>query len=128
MSQGSFEELDNDFMKQLRTEREKSVAPAILKGFSASVLAKIEQKNKKPAGARLIAPVLVPAFAMILLASVFALKNPSFQMPSAQPYMDMMLAGTADLSDEISAFEELGVWGDEDQEILGVSDLDAAPE
>lgn len=132
MSNESFEKRDQDFMEKLKTEREKGVSPEILRGFSASVEAKIRQKEVKkcnrPLGARLMAPVLVPVFAVILLASVVVFKNPSFHMPGPEPTMAMMLTSTADLSDEIAALEELGVWGDEDSELLDISGLEAMPE
>ena len=35
----------------------------------------------------------------------------------------MILTSTVDLSDEIAALEELGVWWDEDEKILDIPDL-----
>ena len=135
MTGESFEKLDQEFMDKLKAEREKTVSSGILKGFSASVSATIDEKEKKSSETairevrhRWILPVMAPAFAVILLASAVAVKNPFFHAPSSMSYMDMMLVGTADLAEEISALEELGLWGDEDREILGVSDLEAAPE
>lgn len=127
MNSESFEKLDQDFMDRLKSRREKGVPPEMLRDFSASVEAKIREKEagkgSMPSGRRWITPVLVPAFAVMLLASVVVFKSPSFHMPSPQPYMNMMLTSNADLSDEISALEELGVWGDEDEKILDISDL-----
>ena len=128
MNKDDFEKLDEEFMDRLKTERQKSVSPGILKGFSASVMAKISERGKKTAPVRSLAPVWVPAFAVILLASAAAVKIPFFSVPSPAPYLNLMIAGTADLSEEISALEDLGVWGDEDREILGVSDLEVASE
>ena len=127
MDEKSFEKRDQEFMEALKTEREKGVSPEFLRGFSASVEAKIRQKESRQEN-RHLTPFLLPAFAVMILASFLVLKHPSFQAPAPQISMNMILTGTADLADEILAMEELGSWGDDDQEDLGVSDLEALPE
>ena len=127
MNQEPFEKLDREFDELLKVEREKGVSPGMLRGFSASVESKILQKQERKVRP-FIAPVLVPAFAVMLLASLVIFNNHSFQAPSPKPYMNMLLTSTADLTEEISALQELGVWGEEDEEVLEVSDLEVAPE
>ena len=126
MTDEPFEKLDQDFMERLKTEREKGVSPEILKGFSASVQARIlekeAKKEKKSFHAREASRILVPAFAVILLALVAVFRKPSFYMSPPRPMMGIMLTSATDLSDEISALEELGGWSDEDEKILDIPD------
>ena len=136
MNGESFEKLDEAWMKKLKTSREKEVPSKILEGFSDSVEERIrrerEEKSFRPNPFRLWAPVWVPAFAALLvffgwLASgplPFGTKIPSVPVASIQ----LALSATSEITEEIAALRELGVWTEEDDEALNGSLEDLIPE
>ena len=127
MDDKKFEKIDKELMHRFATDRQKGTPEELFKGFSASVEAKIQERQQrrfKP----FAAPMLVPAFVVIFLASWVVLKQPTFQTPTARPYMGMLLTSASDVTEEIAALQELGAWGDADREALGVSDLEVLPE
>jgi hypothetical protein len=127
MDKKPFEQMDQEWMNRLKDKRESGVSPELMRGFSASVEAKIEARTAKKLKP-FLAPMMIPAFAVMLVASLVIFKNPVFQTISVNPAMEMMLTSTADVADEIAAFQQLGLWGEEDQEELGVSDLEVVSE
>ncbi len=124
MKKEPFEKLDESLMKDLKNLRDKNVPSEILKGFSASVEKRIREKQA-PEPVRSLprrgwVPLWVPAFAVLVVASVIAIRFP-FGSPaiSVSPAtVQLASAGSSELSDEIAILRELGAWTDEDEKIV----------
>ena len=136
MNEEPFEKLDEVWMKKFKSFREKKVPSKILEGFGASVEGRIhreqEEKISRPNPFRLWAPVWVPAFAALLvffgwLASVrlpFGTQTP--MMPPAS--LPFAFTTTSEITEEIAALRDLGLWTEEDDETLNGSPEDLIPE
>ena len=80
MTNQSFDEQDRSLMDRLKPAREKKVPPGALKGFSASVEARIREKQPsleiqfKPKRAWI--PVWAPVFAVLIIGSLLVLRMP----------------------------------------------------
>ena len=126
MTKESFEKQDKSLMDALKDAREKQVPPVIMKNFSASVEAKIREKQPsfeikfKPK--RAWVPVWVPVFAVLVIGSVLVLRLPVGvkEIPDSPKIIELAQANTAQLSDEVAELRELGVWTDEDEKSIGV--------
>jgi hypothetical protein len=140
MTKEPFDKLDRELMKKLEGLRKKELPKGLLDGFSASVEARIREKEapapvRRPS--RRWAPVWVPTFAVLFLAVVVVLRLPKgpdgrpATLPS-QPAARQAQAPLADLADEIGLLMELGVWTEEDEKAVGngyegtARDLEAA--
>ena len=114
-------------MERLKSAREQKVPPVLLKGFSASVTARIREKEPslelKIKPRRSWIPVWAPVFAVLTLGSVLVLRLPIGMQggPSISKTAEFAQAQPGQLSDEIAALSELGVWTDEDERSAGVS-------
>ncbi|GEM_PF-986310 len=131
-----FERTDAELMKRLESLRKTPLPPKALDGFSASVEARIREREtvrtrsqREPGTVswrvRSWAPVWAPAFAVMFLASVVALRS-GWQTPSTLnghltvPADAVQLASnTVSVADEVAALRELGVWTDEDEAAIG---------
>ena len=123
MSEAHFEKMDEQWMKLTQELREKKVSDGILKGFSTSVERRI--LSKQQIAKRAWAPAWVPAMAVLVIASVVALRSPMLFAP-AQPIAKTMdyaqRHDTDNVVDEIAALKEMGVWSDSDEALLGEND------
>ncbi len=126
MGNESFDQQDRTLMERLKTAREKKVPPEILKGFSASVAARIREKQPslevkfKPK--KLWIPVWAPVFAVLIIGSVLVLRMPvGMQGIVMTPKTVELAQANADqISDEIAALSEVGVWTEDDEKSTGV--------
>lgn len=129
MDNGSFEKQDRSLMEALKSIRDKKIPDAIMKDFSASVESKIREKQPsleiqiKPK--RSWVPVWAPVFAVLMIASLLALRLPMGprETPLAlSPRMvQLAQANVNELSDDIAALRELGAWTDDDEKSVGVN-------
>ena len=133
MTKESFDKQDKSLMDALKDAREKQAPPVIMKNFSASVEAKIRERQPsleirfKPK--RAWVPVWAPVFAVLVIGSVLVLRSPVGirEIPASPKIIELAQANAAQLSDEIAELRELGVWTDEDEKSSGViseSDMD----
>lgn len=125
MTKEPFEKMDSFWMETLKKARLKKVPPKILEGFSASVEARIRERQAKEAPApaepkRFRIPVWAPVFAVLIVASVVVLRS-GLERPWTPP-------ADSGLSEEIAVMRELGVWGDEDEAAAGINGEAAAEE
>lgn len=128
MKREPFEKIDRALMKKLEGLRKKELPKGLLEGFSASVEAKIREKETREAPAyrpaRRFFPMWIPTFAVLFLAVVVVLrlpKGPDGQPVtlSSQPVVFQAQPPVADLADEIAVLMELGVWSEEDAKTVG---------
>ena len=123
-----FEKLDPSFMEEFKGLREKKPSPETLKNFKASVEAKIlerqHEKRHQNAWLRWSIPVFAPALGALLFfvwANFPKLSSDSRGTARRAPTMVSIpivlssVSNVTDLTDEITALEELGVWTDEDE-------------
>lgn len=129
MTNDSFEKMDSHWMHEFQSVREKGVPQGILKGFAASVERRIElerpeQGASKTFRRRFFMPVFVPTFAVLVISAAIVTRLPLWA-PSpevATPSVELAQAPNAEeLSTEIAALREIGVWTEEDEAALGVS-------
>ena len=128
MDQKSFEEQDKSWMDAVKSDREKKVPPAILKGFSASVEAKIRQNQPsleiKYKSKRAWIPVWASVFAVMILGSLLVLRLPAgikeVRVTSVKT-IELAQANVTQLSDEIAILREIGAWTDDDEKSVGVT-------
>ena len=126
MTNRSFDQQDRSWIERLKTAREQKVPPVILKGFSASVAARIREKQPslelKIRQKRSWVPVWAPVFAVLIIGSILVLRLPIGMqgVPLTPKTVELAQANTSQLSDEIAALSELGVWTDEDERSVGV--------
>lgn len=129
MKDEQFKKEDEKMMERMKPVRERRVAPEFLKGFSASVVRKIEAK-KEPATRSFTWQAAVPVFAVLVLAFVTLVRpngilQPQAPVPESAVFEiaqlpEPVLQVEATLADEIEALKELGVWTNEDEEAVGV--------
>jgi len=128
MNDQNFEKLDKEMMKSTQPLREKRVSEGILKGFSASVERRLEAKKKAGSPSRALSPAWIPAFAVMLVASVVVLRLPLNSMSVAPVVQTMDYAqlddAELDIDAEIEALKALGVWDENDDGLLGTVDAD----
>ncbi len=131
MTQGSFEEQDRQMMERLKPARDKKVPQEILKGFSASVEAKIREKQPslemrfKPQ--RTWLPVWAPVFAVLVIGSILVLRMPmsAHDILLTPETVELAQANTSQISDEITDLSDVGAWTEEDAKSAGIpSDSD----
>lgn len=133
MTKEPFEKQDKSLMDALKDAREKQAPPVIMKNFSASVEAKIREKQPgveikfKPK--RAWVPVWAPVFAVLVIGLVLVLRSPVGirEIPASSKIIELAQANTAQLSDEVAELRELGAWTDEDEKSSGIiseSDMD----
>jgi hypothetical protein len=121
-------------MERMKPVRERGITPEFLKGFSASVVRRIEAKDEpspRPFGWK----AAVPVFAVLVLAFVTLVRpggilRPEAPAPEAAVFEIAQLPepvqkAEATLADEIEALKELGAWTSEDEEAVGVEGEDA---
>ncbi len=122
MTKEPFEKMDESLMRRMKDLRERNIPPEILKGFSASVEARIREKEApvfQARPARSFIPVWVPALAVLIVSvglAVYVPHSSTIQLASAN---------VAEISEEIAALRELGVWTEEDEKAIGVSESSA---
>ena len=119
MTDENFEKLDRDLRENLKPLSETPVPPRLLKGFSASVIRKIEAKAapEREAGAfRGLERVwLVPTFAVLVLASTVLWRSDFWRSVVSEPTgMIQMASNVSTISEEIDALRDLGAWTEED--------------
>ena len=127
MKNGSFDSMDESLKKRLQEVPRVPVPPSMLKGFSASVAARLRQTvpDRASAPKRWVIPAMVPAFAVLALAIVAVNR----MGPAATPVPYVQIASNPSaISTEIAALRELGVWTDEDEGAIGVTDEAALDE
>ncbi len=116
MDDEKFKKLDDAWMKELEGLRKEPLPPELTRGFAESVEARIRQKGVRPqkrlwARWQVPVPVLVPVFAVVLIAAAITLRNvPTFEVP----------APAEDLGTEIALLAELGEWELEDADEAAV--------
>ena len=126
MTSKLFDQQDRSLMEHLKTVREKRIPPAILKGFSASVVALIREKQPsleiKMKPKKSWVPVWAPVFAVLIIGCVLVLRLPiaSQGIPLMTKTVELAQANTNQLSDEIVTLSELGVWTEDDEKSSGV--------
>jgi len=124
MSNERFKELDESWMRDLKNLREEKISPERLKGFSASVRARIlEEETKKalrtrPNPFRWLLPVWVPTLAVLVIASAVVLKSPAGQTPYAPSAKTSHVASAnvSEVSEEIEALRQVGAWSEDDED------------
>ena len=120
MKNGSFEKWDDFFMKHLGPKAPKNVPPEVLKDFSWEVEMKIRQSQAipvQPRGRKIFSPVWAPIGAVLILLVVLIPHIPGgFRGPH--------FMSTSEISTEIAAMREVGVWTEEDEnQVVGVEGL-----
>ena len=127
MDDRSFEKLDKQFMEGMKPLREEKVPEHLLKGFKDAVWEKARaQRTPAPAprARRVGVPLWAPVFAVLVLGVALVLKIPSQgQLPAVTPTVYLAQADPADVSEEVAALRELGVWTEEDELASGVEEL-----
>lgn len=131
MSDESFQKLDESLMKEFKGLREKNAPSEIRKNFSAEVERRIlegqNQRASRPIWSRFWLPIFVPALgALVIFISTTVLRQPvgsraPFPSTSSLP---LALSVASEISDEIQALEELGVWTEEDDSAVDESLVD----
>ena len=127
MTHQSFDDQDRSMMDRLRLVREKKVPPVILKGFSASVEARIREKQPslevqlRPKKSWI--PVWAPVFAVLIIGSILVLRIPIGMqgIPPTLRTVEFTRANPGQISDEIAALREMGVWTEDDEKSAGVT-------
>ena len=112
MNDKDFEKLDEQMMKASEPLRDKPVPQGILRGFAASVERRLPAGCQTPAMRRIFSPMLVPVFAVMILASLVVLRSPTLeyaQLSDAEMDFDV----------EIQTLKDLGAWDDNDDSLLG---------
>lgn len=115
MKNSSFKKWDKFFMEHLETSRRKTVPPEILKNFGWEVEMKIRQEQinpAKPGMMRMLSPVWMPICTVAILFLVLA---PHFQ----SGFHRARFVNTAEIPTEIAAMREVGVWTEEDENMVG---------
>lgn len=134
MTKEPFERQDESFLESFKRLREKKVPSEILKGFSASVEAKIRAKETPeiaPAPPRRIfSPAWAPVLAVLILASLVVWRLPLTVKSSPVMLSSVAVVSSAvsDVAEEIAALRELGVWTDDDEHTINGSPEAAAAE
>ena len=122
MAKEPFEKKDESLMQRMKDLRERNIPPEVLKGFSASVESRIREKEAPAFEARprrSFVPVWVPALAILIVAvglTLYVPRSSDIQLASAN---------AAEISEEITTLKELGVWTEEDEKAIGVSENSA---
>ena len=127
MKHGSFENMDEFFRKNLGAARRRPVPPEVLKNFSWEVEMKIRHQLEnppKPRAARIFSPVWAPVCAVLILSLVLV---PHFP----QGFHAVYPVNISEISSEIAAMREMGVWTEEDENAVtgtetGLSDIEAS--
>lgn len=138
MNDRQFHEMDEAWIKKTKTMREKEISDGMLKGFAASVERRITAKgdalgHKTPAWRA----AWVPVMAVLVLASVVVLRLPDRQagspstsnihLTSSNPSLELAQAVLDDeqlLQEEMEILQELGVWEESAEDLLGDSTFD----
>ncbi len=121
MAKEPFEKMDEYFMKRLKGARHKNVPEATLRDFSRAVreniLKKEEKKTVKLPRLRFFAPVWVPTFAVLVIASLVIFRIPfaDRQLAGLPGHAVSLGSGISDIAEEIAVLRELGVWTDKDE-------------
>ena len=123
MKDDAFKKMDRAWMNRLKSLREKELPHGALKGLSASVEARIREKQAtkglEPRRFKIFIPVLVPSLAVLIIASVIVLRPPSVLRDSLAPVGFIPFASEpAAISTEIAALRELGMWTEKDEEVI----------
>lgn len=139
---GDFEEVDREMMAALKGMRDQKMPEGLLKDFSAGVERKILERKIRPAGSGAgWVGVFVFCFAFLIFGVVlwklFPVSKPQVipvpvtvtmtaSVPGASkpeggiPGKIKMPLNEAEITSEIEALRELGVWTEEDEEKLGI--------
>ncbi len=128
MTEEPFEKMDESLQEEFRALREKKVPSGILTGFSVSVAERIraraEERERRKVRFPIWIPTLVPVLG-VLVVFVWAavLKSSSGTRTVLLPNgsVPIALSMTSDLSQEIAALEELGIWTEEDDRSVDTS-------
>ena len=113
-------------MERLKPIRQKKVPPEILKGFSASIEARLRKNQPsleiKLKPKRSWIPVWAPVFVVLIIGSILVLKMP----PNAPDILlvpktvELAQATPNQISDEIAVLSEVGAWTEDDEKSAGV--------
>ena len=124
------EKMDQELMRASKELREKEVSEGMLKGFSASVERRILARKQDGSPKRFLLPALVPALAVMMLASLVVLRSPMVSTPQAPQSLDyaQLDAGQTDIEEDIAALKEIGAWSEEDESVIGATDEAIAQE
>lgn len=120
MSEKEFEKMDAELMKATEELREKKVSEGMLKGFSASVERRLAGEEPQARPSRRLA--WAPVMAVLVIASVIALRSPNMPQPgpvSAVSVEYAQLPALGELDEEIAALKEVGAWSDDDDALIG---------
>ena len=141
MSQ-DFEKMDKEMMEALKELRGQKIPEGLLKDFSAGVEQKIRDRNVRPLGAGLgwtsflalgvaflvfgiVIWKLLPSRPRVIpIPARSAAESPAvFSTRATAPAAEKFSAplAEAEISSEIEALRELGVWTDEDEQKLGIA-------
>ena len=118
MDDNSFDQMDKQWAEKLKGLDDRPVSPEILKNFSADVETKIRERERQkwassPAVGRQVA-LWAPAFAVILVASIWVLRLPVI--------LNQTSSSPLDITEEIVALKEVGAWTEADDATIGVQD------
>ena len=126
MHDEQFKKMDESWMKNLKKLREEKTPPALMEGFSVSVKGRIlEEETRKaltinPLGSfRRLAPLWVPTFAVLIIASAVVLKSPAGRRPYPAPTVKTAGAvsvNASEVNDEIEALRQMGAWTEDDED------------
>lgn len=119
MTDENFEKMDRELKERLRPLSETQVPPKFLKGFSASVIRKIEDRNSPVRETETFRGLkgvwLVPTFAVLALASTVLWRADLWRSAVSGPTgMIQMATSVSTISEEIDALRDLGAWTEED--------------
>ena len=120
MNDEHFKNMDESWMRDLKKLREEKISPELLKGFSASVKARILQEETKkalrtrPSPFRWFVPVWVPTLAVLVIASAVVLKSP-VDLKSARTARTAS-ANISEVNEEIEALSQVGAWTEDDED------------
>ena len=126
MTNESFDQQDRLLMERLKDARERKTPPEILKGFSESVGARIREKQPsleiKLTPKNSWIPAWVPVLAVLMIGSLLVLRMPiGMQGISLTPAtVELAQANASQISDEIAALSEVGVWTEDDEKSAGL--------
>ncbi len=125
MPEQHFDEMDQSLMKNLKSVVKTPVPKEVLKDFSASVIEKISEKEPPREIYKPVHSVawLVPAFAVLILASAVVWRLPLGQSVAFKPTVAFQLASNVSaISEEVAALRELGAWTDDDDVSAGAAE------
>ncbi|MBI3307551.1 MAG: hypothetical protein HYZ84_07090 [Candidatus Omnitrophica bacterium] len=125
MNEPFFEEQDRQFMEKLKKIRNQPLPDNLLKDFSTSVEKRIVERQRRKTWMPVAAVTAV--FVMMALAGIFLVQQ--FQPASEiipEPEQEIIMKDPAvlpeaNLSEELLALEELGVWTEEDEKSVGMA-------